>query len=46
MVGAGSEGVTRWERCEGNEVARWESGEVVRWEVSGFIQGWRTQGES
>ena len=23
----------------------WEVGEVERWEVSGFIQGWVTQGE-
>ena len=31
------------------KVARWEmqeSGEVDRWEVSGFILGWATQGES
>ena len=39
----------RWERWNGNEVVRserQESGEVARWEVSGFIQGLGTQGES
>ena len=39
--------VGRWERWKDNEVTRWgrwESGKVVRWEVSGFIQGWGTQG--
>ena len=38
--------VRRGQTCEGSEVASWESGEVARWEVSGFIQGWGTQGES
>ena len=36
-------------KVEGYEVTRWErqmSGGVGRWEVSGFIQGWGTQGES
>ena len=36
----------RWQRCEGSEVASWESGEVASWEVSGFIQDWGTKGES
>ena len=41
--------MTRWERCEGSEVARWErweNGEVARWEVPGFVQEWGTQSES
>ena len=25
---------------------RWESSEMVRWEVTCFIQGWGTQGET
>ena len=42
----------RWEGEKGGRVMGWQggkSGRVVRWEwweVPGFIQGWKTQGES